>query len=114
LRSLRDRLSGTMAAILREPDGKEWLQVNEYEGILWFRREAFEELSGGLLAAALFPRARFWQTSDRTLERLDEARQIFSRVAEQSDYQVSRLLEGISRLGSPKTAAGRKRSRSGS
>jgi hypothetical protein len=93
LKSLSHLLAATVDAVFREKEGREWLQVNEYQNTLWFHREAFEELVGGLLGAALFSDPRLSDSSDRLLGRMGRMKKTISGMAERSEYRVERFLE---------------------
>ena len=96
-KSLTARLAATIDAVFREQEGREWLQVNEYRNLLWFHREAFGELVGGLLGTALFSDPRLPDSLDRMLGRMDRMKKTISAMAERSEYRVERFLEVLSR-----------------
>jgi hypothetical protein len=89
-------------SLLRDSDVREFLGVNRYRDVLWFSQERFDDLVGGLLAAALVTLAvespSDGATADEakpTSDRVDAATalaQSFRKAEEQSGYQLERLL----------------------
>jgi hypothetical protein len=84
---------------LRDPDVQAYLQLNRYQGILWFNREAFERMARYLfLVAAVNLRAsRGLSEQDKTnrIATFFEAIERLLKAADQSGYQVDRLLNEV-------------------
>ncbi len=84
---------------LRDDDIQRFLRINRYQGVLWFNKEAFDQLLGWMLAIAVITtltdpklsekkKATAIQTSYDVIEKLATA-------AIESGYQVERLLEAV-------------------
>ncbi len=81
---------------LQDPDARMALQINEYEGVEWFNREAFERLLWWTLAVAAVdavadPRRPASQAARQIAAGYDVV-QALQRAAAQSNYQTARLL----------------------
>jgi glycosidase len=86
-------------AWLKDDDVRQFLQVNRYEGVLWFNREAFERLLWWmfLAAAVTISAGPLREAKEVALEIVacyDVVRGL-QRAGEQSKYQVERLLEAV-------------------
>ncbi len=81
---------------LRDDDAQPFLQVNRYQGILWFNEEAFEQLLQGIMIVAYLaimaklPAATTKQDDD-VAACYEVVRQL-QQAAEESEYQVENLL----------------------
>jgi hypothetical protein len=85
--------------ILNDSDVGHFIQINSYKNILWFSKEAFEELMFYMLLVAvidLMADPRITET-----ERTEEIAGCYSilkqlqLIAEQSGYQVEKMLERL-------------------
>jgi glycosidase len=73
-------------SLLQDDDARQFLQVNRYQGVLWFNKEAFDELLWWLtLLAAVGEKT---PTSARIVQLLGDA-------AQSSDFQVEKLLSQV-------------------
>ncbi len=81
---------------LGDPDVQAYLQLNRYQGILWFNREAFERMVRALLnVAAIEIHAAPDMTGAQRRDRLASCRAAIEQLeaaASQSGYQVERLI----------------------
>ena len=86
-----------LRSLLQDEDVRHFLQVNRYQNLLWFNKEAFEQLLGWLMTIAVInlksnPDLATTQLDDlivgqyRIIQQLDKAQA-------KSDYQVEKLLE---------------------
>ena len=85
-----------LSSLFRDNDAQRALQVNRHQGILWFNKEAFEQLIWWMFVTATVvcsstspdrPAAEIF-TLWETVNKLRQA-------SEASGYQVERLLEGV-------------------
>jgi hypothetical protein len=76
------------------------LQVNRYQGILWFNKEAFEELLAWMMRiAAINVIADKNLSSDEARNQIAGHYQVIRKLKKaelKSEYQVEKLLEGTS------------------
>ncbi len=87
---------GVLESWLKDSDVQGFLQVNRYQGVLWFNHESFEELSWWMLLLAvivisadpLIPPA---EVAEEIVARYDIVQQLL-QAQEQSEYQVERLM----------------------
>jgi hypothetical protein len=83
-----------LQALLRDDQVQQLMQVNRHQDILWFNKEAFEQLAWWLLvvatihATAHLPAA---QQGQQILASFEVLQQLL-RAEEQSGYQVEELL----------------------
>jgi len=96
--SAEDRAYQVLVAWLRDAEVQQFLRVNRYDGILWFNREAFDQLLAWMLTIAAVSIAG---DAERTQEEV--AREIAScyevigklkQAAGSSEFQVVKLMEG--------------------
>jgi hypothetical protein len=89
--------SRVLDSILKDTDVQQFLQINRYNDILWFNREAFDDLLWWLMMVAAVEiscnpqrpphqRAKDLENCYGTIQRLKEA-------AKKSGFQVEQLLE---------------------
>jgi glycosidase len=88
----------TLQSWLRDTDIQRFLQINRYQGVLWFNREAFEELAWWLTIASLI-------SSNQEIHELDdmasaaaarfEIMQQLLAAEQVSGYQVEKLLAAV-------------------
>jgi hypothetical protein len=88
--------------LLKDPEVQQFLMVNRYDDILWFNKEAFEEMLWWLmLTAALevsFDPLRPAKEVVRGLERCWSVIQKLQEAEKKSKYQVEKLLEVVTGL----------------
>ncbi|MCH9647068.1 MAG: alpha-amylase [Deltaproteobacteria bacterium] len=97
-------MEALVAAWIRDPEVRRFLDVNTFEGVQWFHREAFEELLWWTGAAAWVAGTRGSLTLGwKVVAALDGA-------AELASYRVDRLLEAVSKaeIGAEARSAGSK------
>ncbi len=84
----QERADRLLEMILQEPDTQQFLNINAFQGTVWFNREGFRDLLRWLvLGAQLFaPTERALEQRYSTVERL-------STALEQSSYQIDKLRE---------------------
>jgi len=70
---------------------RQFLQVNRYHGVLWFNKEAFEELLWWLWLVAVVQIGADPQRADEMLACSEIIKQL-CQAAEKSGYQVEKLL----------------------
>lgn len=87
--------------LLEDEAVRDYLQINRYQGILWFNKESFDDLFGWLMKVAainLFADPNIDQAAART--HLIECYQIIRKIKKAesvSDYQLEKLLEAAGR-----------------
>lgn len=98
----RDGLSATLTEWLHDPLVRALLKVNEYQGVLWFQKEAYEAALHWMLVLSavqiladpdLSPEAQVTM-----LQACYAVIRLLQRAEAQSEYQVARLLEAVSAL----------------
>ncbi len=84
---------------LRDSEVQQYIQVNRYQGILWFNKEAFDQLLKWMMTLAV---AEISAATDRpaeeTVRRIRASYQVVRNIRQaqlRSDYQVLRLLEEV-------------------
>jgi hypothetical protein len=87
---------GVLESWLKDSDVQGFLQVNRYQGVLWFNQESFEELSWWMLLLAAIvisadPHIPPSEVVEEIFARYDIVQQLL-QAQEQSEYQVERLL----------------------
>ena len=95
--SVAEQTQRVLQTLLKDGDVRRFLQINRYQGTLWFNKECFEQLIWWLLVVATVqglsdPTRR---GAELALEMLDHYAVIcrLSQAEEASGYQVARLLE---------------------
>ncbi|MFW9997272.1 MAG: alpha-amylase family glycosyl hydrolase, partial [Candidatus Odinarchaeota archaeon] len=84
-----DSPAQAMKSLLSDPEIQQYLRVNRYQNVLWFKKEAFEELARWLFITMVV------DSYAKTLAEIEEKHtivQAWLRGAEKSDYQIERLL----------------------
>ena len=74
-----------------------FLQVNRYQGILWFNKEAYDKLMAWMISIAAInvianPELENSQKIDQIASHFQVIRKL-KKAESQSDYQVEKLLE---------------------
>jgi len=85
-----------LRALLKDDEVQQFLQVNRYQGVLWFNKEAFEQLLWWLLLLAAVqiaadPLRPAAEAAEETLICYEILQQLH-RAEEKSGYQVEKLL----------------------
>ncbi|UCC90091.1 MAG: alpha-amylase [Anaerolineales bacterium] len=85
-----------LEALLKDSDVQGFLEVNRYQGILWFNREAFEQLLWWMLVLAVValsadPLRPETEVAEEIIACHDIVRELL-RAEKQSEYQVDQLL----------------------
>jgi hypothetical protein len=91
------RLATVLKSWLNDLAVQTFVQVHRYDDVLWFNREAFEELIWWMFAAAVVeitaqPQAEESQIADDILTVYDPIKRLLALLAD-SEYQVEKLLE---------------------
>ena len=86
---------------LKDDEIQQFLQVNRYRGVLWFNKEAFEQLLWWMLLVAVVtisadPLRSAAEVSHEIVTAYDIVRRL-QRAEEESGYQVEKLLEAAKR-----------------
>jgi hypothetical protein len=85
---------------LKDYDGQDFLGVNRHQGVLWFNKEAFEELTWWMYVSAVLQALAASGPQDN-LSLVDSIRSCYELVKELQDagqgseYRVEKLLEGL-------------------
>jgi hypothetical protein len=86
--------------LLRDRDAQEFLQVNRYQGVLWFNEEAYEQLMSWLLLPVIVD-AGVTLSAPEAAEVIDARAQIVDQLmaaGDESGYRVDRLLEAAGEI----------------
>jgi len=96
---VRARAYQVLESLLKDAEVQQFLQVNRYQGVLWFNQEAFEQLLWWLLllAAVEISADPLRPSAEATEEILAcyEVVQQLHRAGEESGYQVEKLLRVV-------------------
>ncbi|MGE5265641.1 MAG: hypothetical protein ACM3S0_19865, partial [Acidobacteriota bacterium] len=91
---------------LRDDEVLEFLQVNRYDGVLWFNKETFQELVWWMFALAVIEiSARSRGTQARAAKEIAQAYAVVERLQkaeEESGFKVEMLLAVARQLDAPK------------
>ena len=91
-----------LESLLGDQDVRQFIQVNRYNEILWFNKEAFEDLLSWLMLVAVveisYPPQRSVEEALRELEKCEEILKALKEAEKRSDYQVEKLLEAVKAL----------------
>ncbi len=84
---------------LKDDEVQQFLQVNRYRGILWFNKEAFEQLLWWMLLSAVVtisadPLRQAAEVAQEIVTAYDIVKKL-QRAEEESGYQVEKLLEAV-------------------
>jgi glycosidase len=86
-------------SLLKDDDVREFLQVNQHNGIFWFNKESFEELLFWLMLTAFVEIASSPQRPPtevvKQINKCYGLIQAFQEAEKQSDYQVEKLLMAV-------------------
>jgi hypothetical protein len=83
--------------LLEDEDVRRFLQINRYQNVLWFNKEAYEQLLGWLVAIAVIklnsdPGMAKTQLDDEIVNQYRVLQQL-KKAQSKSDYQLEKLLE---------------------
>jgi hypothetical protein len=88
-----------LESLLKENEVQQFLQMNQYNNILWFNKEAFEEMIWWLMmAAALTIGSDPLRPVNAVIEELERCYSIiqaWQQAEEKSEYQVEKLLSAL-------------------
>ncbi len=108
--------SDVLEAMLKKADVQQFLQINRYQGVLYFNKEAFDQLLWWMVAlTAINSSADPARTAAEVADMVGHCYAIVKRLREaeaQSAYQVETLL-AVARGETPNTAAGSQEPRTG-
>jgi hypothetical protein len=86
-----------LESLLKDEFVQGFLQINRYQGILWFNKEAFEDLMGWILRVAVVDEmANSELSEDEVRQRIANHYRVIRRLRKaesKSDYQLEKLLE---------------------
>ncbi len=86
-----------LSALLQDGDARTFLQVNRYQGVLWYNKESFDQVLLWMFRIAVVSLSLAWQEPpDRIAESIAAANgkvRELQRAEEQSKFQVEKLLE---------------------
>jgi hypothetical protein len=92
-----------LASWLRDGEVQQFLQVNRYQGVLWFNHEAFEELLDWMLTiAVILIGADHWQAPEAIVENTVACYDVATTLQQAemaSEYQLEKLLEAAKTKG---------------
>ena len=86
-----------LSKLLRSREVQQFIRVNRYGGVLYFNKEAYEQLCGWLLLPAVVD-SLATLTEDEAVEQIAERYAVVQKLldaADESEYQVEKLLEGV-------------------
>ena len=90
-------LRENFSRLFDDPEAAEFLQVNEYEQVLWFSRDSFQELLYSLLCAeAIKLTSKGYENRDQAaddLEKYSSLEQVLVAASEHSGYRVKEFLD---------------------
>ena len=97
--SVRARAYRILESLLKDGQVQQFVQVNRYQGALWFNQEAFEQLLWWLLLLAVVeisvdPLCPADEVTKKILA-CYEVIQLLRQAEERSDYQVEKLLREV-------------------
>ncbi len=98
-----DHAAAVLETWLRDPDAQHLLRVNRYDGILWYNKEAFEDLLWWMLLLRVVEASPDEQAKDAVPRDLADWYEVVRRLQEASDrsgYRVEKLLTLATRLAS--------------
>jgi len=93
-------LPEVMKNAFEDPNLSACLQVNSYQGILWFNREAFQRVKSWLVVTSLLDAITSASSEPALVERILAVHAVIkgiNKAENQSDYQVKQLFEGLKR-----------------
>jgi hypothetical protein len=83
---------------LRDNEFQQFLGVNRYQDVLWFNREAFQEILWWMYLASLIKTCRNLDQSELVSQEIIDQYDVINRLlksANESGYQVEELLESV-------------------
>jgi len=95
----RSRAYHILETLLKDSQVQQFLQVNRYQGVLWFKQESFEQLQWWLLLLAVVKIGTdpLRPVTERAQELLAcyEIIQQLNRAEAKSGYQIEKLLTAV-------------------
>ncbi len=80
-------------SLLKDEEIRQFLQVNRYQEILWFNKEAFEQLLGWLfLEAVIMIKTKYPRSQKNKITAIFEIIRQLDKIKKESGYQVEKLL----------------------
>jgi len=94
-----NRAYHVLQSLLQDDEVQRFLGVNRYQDVLWFNREAFEELLWWMMVAAVVDATRdagrpAVEVAEEVVEQYDVV-QALHRAEQESEYQVDKFLEAV-------------------
>jgi len=90
-----------LESLLKDSEVHQFLKVNRYDDILWFNREAFDELTRWLLRVATMEINSSLRPTSQRINEMKRCKEIIGKweeAEEKSEYQVARLLQALRNL----------------
>ncbi len=99
----RNQAYAVLDALFKDEAGREFLGVNQHDGILWFNKESFAELLFWLMLTAIVeigsgpdqPHAALVEEIETCYGKIRK----FREAERKSDYQVEKLLKAVTERG---------------
>jgi glycosidase len=95
----REQVYGVLESLLKDSDVRQFLQVNHYNDILWYHKEAFEEMLWWLMmVAALTIGSDPLRSVNAVVEEIQRCYamiQTWQQAGEKSEYQLEKLLSAL-------------------
>jgi hypothetical protein len=97
--SAQNQPHDVLESLLKDHEVNQFLKVNRFNDILWFNKEAFDELRGWLLQVAIVDLISdpLGSSSERMkeIERCHRIILKWKEAEKRSEYQVEKLLEAV-------------------
>jgi hypothetical protein len=93
-------LPRVMKNVFEDPNLSACLQVNSYQGILWFNREAFQRVASWLMVTSVLDAITAVSSEPALVERIlaiHAVLKVIKKAENQSAYQVNLFFEGLKR-----------------
>lgn len=84
--------------LLEDTAVRDYLQINRYQDVLWFNKEAYESLVGWLFVVDVIECLNREKDAAMSIEKMYKIAQTLLKIEEESGYRVDRLLEGAKDL----------------
>jgi hypothetical protein len=98
-KEIKGRAYRMLKRLLEDQEVQQFLQVNRYQDVLWFNKEAFETLMGWMFEIVFIDIDKNKTMSQKELGSTITAKfeiiKSWQKAEEQSNYQVEKLLEGV-------------------
>lgn len=99
-----ERADTLLETLLRDMDAQQWMNVNHFQGVVWFNQQGFDQLLQWLVLLA--------QVNDKTSKAIKQRYQVVEQLRQaclMSDYQVEKLRNSTRRVIEKPTAAAPKK-----